>query len=51
MNLDYKPSTPDPSIAMDTSKNDMVIDSNDEIEAVQKLLEDYYYAKIYHNHP
>ena len=44
MNLDSKPSAPDPP---NTSQ---VIESNDETETAEKLLEDYYKAKINHNH-
>ena len=51
INLNSEPSTPDPPIARDTSKTTPVIDSDDEIEATEKLLEYYYDAKIDHMHP
>ena len=43
--LDYKPSTPD------TSNTDQVINSDDKTDITGKPMEDYYEAKIDHNHP
>ena len=43
--LDSETSTPDPP------NPDQVIDSDDETKTTEKLLEDYYKAKIDHNHP
>ena len=51
INLDSEPSTPYPPNATDTSKTTPLIDSDDEIEATDKLLEEYYDAKIDHKHP
>ena len=45
MTLDYKTLTPD------LPNPDQVIDSDDEMDTTEKLLEDYYKAKIDHNHP
>ena len=45
MNLYSKPSNPDPP---DTSQ---VTDSDEEMDSTEKLLEEYYKAKIDHNHP
>ena len=45
MTLEYEPSTPDPT------NTDQVIDNYDETETTEKLQEDYYEAKIDHNHP
>ena len=43
--LDSETLTPDPP------NPDQVIDSDDEMEKIEKLLEEYYKAKIDHNHP
>ena len=43
--LDSEPSTPDPT------NPDQVIDSDDKMETIEKLMEGYYEAKIDHNHP
>ena len=43
--LEYEPSTLEPP------NNDQVIDSDEETDTIEKLLEDYYEAKIDHNHP
>ena len=51
MTLDSEPSTLDPTNDTYNSKTAVVIDSDDEIKATEKILEDYYDAKIYHNHP
>ena len=45
MTLDSKPSTPDPP------NTDQVVYINDETETAETPLEDYYEAKIEHNHP
>ena len=45
MNLDSKPSTTDPT------NTGEIIYSDDETETTEKILEDYYKAKIEHNHP
>ena len=45
INLDSKTSTPDPP------NPGQVIDSDDETETTEKLLEDYYKSKIDHNYP
>ena len=51
MTLDSEPSTPDQPKANNASKIFSVIDSVEEIEATQKLLEEYFDANIDHNHP
>ena len=43
--LEYEPSKLEPP------NNDQVIDSDEETDTIEKLLEDYYEAKIDHNHP
>ena len=45
MTLNSEPSTSDPP------NTDQVIDSDDETETIEKLLDNYYEAKIDHNHP
>ena len=45
MDLESKPSTPNPP------NPNQVIDSDNETETTEKLLEDYYEANIDHNHP
>ena len=45
INLDSKPSNPD------LTNTGTVIDSNDETETTEKLMEDYYEASVDHNHP
>ena len=50
MTLDSEPSTLDPPNYTYTCKTDLIIYSDDEIKAAEKSLEDYYDAKIYHNH-
>ena len=47
MNMDFKPSTPDPPNITDTSKTAPVINRNDRIEAAEIFFQDYYD----HNHP
>ena len=51
MTLDYESSTLDPPNAMDTIQTAPVIDCDEEIKEIEKHLEDYCEAKIYHNHP
>ena len=45
MTLDYEASTLDPP------NPDQIFDSDSETETTGELMEDYYKAKIYHNHP
>ena len=45
MNLDSKPSSPD------THNNYQLIDSDDEADTTEKILEYYYEANIDYNHP
>ena len=45
MNLDYESSTPDPH------NTGQVIDSDNETQTTEKLLEEYYKSNINHNHP
>ena len=51
MTLDYELSNPYPPNFKYTSKTAPVIDSDDEMEATEKLLKDHYDANIDHNHP